>query len=181
MVSNQNTESFNASAGANNSKWALLVPPYIFLYTLAAIWLTLDGWLSGFSSILNLWTFDIEPPRLVISILFTMTGAMLGSSLLGIISFHRYHAIEKSFDTDHLWGFLFSPLLALIVGVLIFAIIQSGLIVLSGDISHATNPESATLGYLAIGGVSGYNWDVFVKKLEELSKNVINTSESTNN
>ncbi|MDO6525423.1 hypothetical protein Q4519_06970 [Motilimonas sp. 1_MG-2023] len=34
---------------------------------------------------------------------------------------------------------------------------------------------SSTLGYLAIGGISGYNWDVFVKKLQELSANVMST------
>lgn len=81
------------------------------------------------------------------------------------------------FDRDHLWGFFLAPFLALIVGILIFALLQSGLVVLTNQ-SVTANAESAdttaSLGYLAIGGVAGYNWDVFVKKLQELSANVMN-------
>lgn len=157
--------------------WAILVPAYIFLYTLSACWLLFDGWINGFSSIF--WIWSVEPsialPSTVFFLGYTILGAVLGSALLGIISFHRYKAIEKAFDLDHLWGFLFSPLLASITGILVFAIIQSGLVVLSGDLSAATNKENATLGYLAIGAITGYNWDVFIKKLQELSKGLLNT------
>jgi len=171
----------NAMMPNQRCKLAFLVPIYIFLYSLIAIWILIDGWLTDFSFVLKLWSVsDIKSvPTLVHYVLFTMNGALFGSAILGIISFHRYFAIEKTFDADHLWGFLFSPLLALLVGILIFAIIQSGLVVLSGDLASATNPENATLGYLAIGGIAGYNWDVFVKKLQNLSKDVINAEDSS--
>jgi hypothetical protein len=164
----------------NKSNVPFLVPIYIFIYTLTAIWILIDGFLTNFSFILNLWTVDElqAVPPIVNYLIFTMVGAILGSALLGIISFHRYQAIEKSFDVDHLWGFLFSPLLALIVGILMFAIIQSGLVVLSGNLASATNPENAKLGYLAIGGISGYNWDVVVNKIQNLSKDVLHTEDS---
>ncbi|EHY1015016.1 hypothetical protein K2V14_003754 [Vibrio vulnificus] len=172
------TPSDNGSDDVNNpkrSKLSLLVPPYILFYSTTSLWLTIDGLLSNFSSLTPLWntTSDISP--LITSMMFTMTGSLLGSSILGIISFHRYFAIEKSFDADHIWGFIFAPLLSVIVGALIYAILQSGLFVLSGDMASETDPSSASLGYLAIGGIAGYNWDVFVKKLEELSKNIMNT------
>ncbi|UPR31282.1 hypothetical protein IS519_11105 [Vibrio crassostreae] len=148
----------------------------MFLYTLGAIWLLIDGWLTGFTFVLKFWDVPndhiISP--LVLYSFFTMIGAILGCALLGIISFHRYQAIEKSFDSDHLWGFFLTPILALIVGILTFAIIQSGLVVLSGDLASATNPENASLGYLAIGGVAGYNWDVVANKIQNLSKSVLN-------
>ncbi|MGF1746630.1 hypothetical protein [Vibrio minamisatsumaniensis] len=111
-------------------------------------------------------------PSIAVSLLFTQVGAVLGGALLAIVSFHRYQAIEKAFDKDHLWGFLFSPLLALIIGTLAFAIIQSGLVVLSGGLDTKDH-YTATLGYLSIGGIAGYNWDVFIKKLKDLSKNII--------
>ncbi len=151
----------------------LSVPTYIFVYSIASIWLLIDGWVNNFSSLYHLWGVDNLPSK-VIFLIFTAIGAILGSAILGICSFHRYQAIEKSFDIDHLWGFLFSPLLATIIGILVFSIIQSGLIVLSGSIDGNHNPANATLGYLAIGAVTGYNWDVFIKKLQELSKSVLN-------
>ena len=171
-MSNQNSIRNDNPESSPRSRVALLVPPYIFIYSLTALWLVVDGWLTGFKSVLALWSdLSIVPP-FVISMMFTMTGALLGSAILGIISFHRYYAVEKSFDANHVWGFLFSPLLALIIGALFFALLKSGLVVLSGASGEVTEPVSASLGYFAIGGVVGYNWDVFVKKLEELSKNL---------
>lgn len=171
-MTHPNTEIEEAGESSAKSRLALLVPPYIFIYSLAGLWLAIDGWLTGFSSILGLWTKVDTVPPFIFSMMFTMTGALLGSAILGIISFHRYYAIEKSFDGNHIWGFLFSPLLALIIGALFFALLKSGLVVLSGNNSEVTEPLSASLGYFSIGGIVGYNWDVFVKKLEELSKNL---------
>ncbi|GAL15050.1 hypothetical protein JCM19233_6064 [Vibrio astriarenae] len=144
---------------------------------MGAIWLLFDGWLNKFSSITWLWngTAQTQFPELIYFLLFAIIGSLLGSALLGLTSFHRYKAIEKSFETDHIWGYFFLPVLALVVGILVFALIQAGLFVLAGDISSEKSPESATLGYLAIGGVAGYNWDVFIRKLQELSVSVLNT------
>ncbi|MGR5478370.1 hypothetical protein ACPV5A_14355 [Vibrio chagasii] len=169
----------------NSSKqpsYAFVVPIYIFIYTIAAIWLLIGGWVNNFSVISGLWGTNITLPPHVQSLFFTMIGALLGCSILGITSFHRYVAIEKSFDRDHLWGFLLAPLLAVVVGLLIFALLQSGLVVLTNQATSSTlNTPSvtATFGYLAIGGVAGYNWDVFVKKLQELSANVMNTGKNS--
>ncbi len=182
MLENQRQVSTtgDSTTSPKYSKLAWLVPVYIFAYSLAGIWVLIDGWLTNFSFIFQLWAVEDSQsiPNLVKCLMFTMTGALFGSAILGIISFHRYFAIEKSFDADHLWGFWFSPLLALLVGILIFAIIQSGMVVLTGDLANVKSPENATLGYLAIGGIAGYNWDVFVKKLQNLSKDVLNTGES---
>lgn len=169
----------NLVGSPKNGNFTWLLPMYIFLYSFLGIWLLIDGWLTNFSSILQLWAIDDAKSisNVVRNLLFTMIGALIGSSILGIISFHRYFAVEKSFDRDHLWGFWFSPLLALLVGILMFAIIQSGLVVLTGDLASTKSPENASLGYLALGGIAGYNWDVFVKKLQNLSKDMINSAQ----
>ncbi|MBF4383405.1 hypothetical protein EA848_17225 [Vibrio anguillarum] len=168
-------------AGSSPSKLITLsIPIYIFLYVVMATWLLFDGWITNFSSLQSIWTLSegqSSLPSHVVFSIYTILGAILGSGLLGIISFHRYVAIEKSFDDDHVWGFLFAPLLAGIVGILIFSIIQSGLIVLSGQMSNIDNESNATLGYLAIGAITGYNWDVFVRKMQELSSNILNTKQ----
>lgn len=166
------------------SPYTFVVPLYIFLYTIAAIWLLICGWVDNFSVLSCLWGSDITFPPHVQSLFFTMIGAVLGCSILGITSFHRYVAIEKDFDCDHIWGFLLAPLLSVVVGLLIFALLQSGLVVLTSQTSPSAFNDlsvTSTFGYLAIGGVAGYNWDVFVKKLQELSANVINTKNSDDN
>lgn len=171
----------NNTDSSKQSPYTFVVPAYIFAYTIAAIWLLIYGWIDKFSVISCLWGGDITFPPHVQSLFFTMIGAVLGCSILGITSFHRYVAIEKSFDCDHMWGFLLAPLLSVVVGLLIFALLQSGLVVLTSQTTSSALNElsvTSTFGYLAIGGVAGYNWDVFVKKLQELSTNVINTANS---
>ncbi|MGV5003633.1 hypothetical protein ACN2AK_22020 [Shewanella xiamenensis] len=158
-----------------------LVPVYLLAFTISAIWLLFDGWLNQFSSLICIWSKTPEQtvPELIFYLLFTIIGSLLGSALLGITSFHRYKAVEKSFEMEHVWGYFFLPLLAIIVGILAFALVQAGLFVLAGDVSGKNSPESASLGYIAIGGVTGYNWDIFIKKMQELSANVMNTKSNT--
>ncbi|MFW1318539.1 hypothetical protein ACEV70_00630 [Vibrio parahaemolyticus] len=181
MENVDNTESNRINIERSPSKLVIVgIPLYIFVYVAIATWLLFDGWITNFSSLQSIWSVPegvLSLPSHVIFSIYTIIGAILGSGLLGIISFHRYIAIEKSFDDDHAWGFLFAPLLAAIVGILMFAIIQSGLIVLSGQMSTADNESNASLGYLAIGAITGYNWDVFVQKMQELSSNILNTKE----
>jgi hypothetical protein len=168
--------------GTDVGKSIWLVPLYTLVYSIFAIWLLIDGWLTGFSSILNLWNLDEEfkVPAQVPFLFFTIVGALLGSAILSITSFHRHYAINYSFNSRHIWGFFFAPLLATLVGCLVFAIVQSGLLVLTGDIANESDPIRATLGYVAIGGVAGYNWDVFVTKLENLSQDLFSSSNQAN-
>ncbi|WP_238787810.1 hypothetical protein [Vibrio furnissii] len=158
-----------------------VVPIYIAIYSIGTVWLLFDGWISNFSSLHSLWSVQEgdEFPTVVVSLLFTILGAILGGTLLGVTSFHRYQAIEKSFDADHIWGFILAPLLAIAVGILSFVIIQSGLIVLSGGISDKTDSITSSLGYIAIGSISLYNWDVFVGKMKDWSKNILSTKDDS--
>jgi cyanate permease len=155
----------------HRSKTVYFLTIYISVYSVAAIWLLLDGWLTNFSSVLNLSNNESHSvlENEITFIVFTCIGALLGSALLNIVSFHRYVAIEKNFDKDHMFGFIFSPLLAIIVGILTYCIIHSGIFILSGNQTADSDSISASLGHVAIGSVAGYNWDVFVKKVQSLS------------
>lgn len=184
-IPNQNnniTPPNQSNNGTDVGKSIWLVPIYTLAYSIFAIWLLIDGWLTGFSSILNLWHLNEEftVPAQVPFLFFTIVGALLGSAILSVTSFHRHYAINYSFNSRHIWGFFLAPLLATLVGCLVFAIVQSGLLVLTGDIANETDPVRASLGYVAIGGVAGYNWDVFVKKLENLSQDLLSSSNQTN-
>lgn len=160
---------------------AIFISLYILSYSLLSIWLIFDGWLNQFSSLYPIWNITNETlfTNTIKNTLFTALGAILGGAILNITSFHKYFAIEQNFDIYHLWGFIFTPILSAIVGIIIYALIQSGILVLSGSMS-TTETSTASLGYTAIGSIAGYNWDVFIKKIQELSnilqqKNNINS------
>jgi len=112
---------------------------------------------------------DVEKIKLA---LFTILGAILGGATLGIVSLHKYSAVTKSLDIDHVWGYLMAPILSIIIGVLIFCFLQSGLFVLTGDNAVSTENFNVRIGYISLGAICSYNWDVFIIKLQRLSSRI---------
>ncbi|BEN67763.1 hypothetical protein SMKC073_09370 [Serratia marcescens] len=166
-----NIEARNSSNKKPYLTQAIIISLYILVYCNASIWLLFDGWISGFNSISWIWNLqdNKEFPDIVRFAFFTFLGSILGGGVLSITSFHRHIAINKNFDNDHLWGFIFSPILSTVIGIIIYSLVQSGLLVLTGTINENSNNISSVLGFTAIGAISAYNWDIFIIKLQELS------------
>lgn len=166
--------------------YSLFIFLYISIYTFFGMWLLFDGWINNFNSLTWLWSLPGETIKINQTInlaIYSILGSILGGSILSITSFHKYVAIEKNFDKDHIWGFIFTPILSILVGILSFVLIKSGLLILNGNMpidSNSTNTINTSLGFIAIGSIAGYNWDVFVKKIQQLSKQTINTDEESN-
>lgn len=147
---------------------------YIMVYTLLTIKFLFLSWSNDFSFLDSLLRFKNsftvnEEIKLAI---FTIIGAILGGSTLGITSLHKYTAVTKKLDVDHIWGYFMAPILSVIIGVLIFCFLYSGLMVLTGGVELDAEKNSVKIGYLSMGAICSYNWDVFIKKLQKLSKHV---------
>lgn len=145
---------------------------FITIYSFLTFWLLFDGLINQFSILHGIWRVDPEVGfnSEIQLAFFTMLGAIFGGAILSFTSFHRYVAVEKGFDIDHLWGYILAPVLNIIIGVIVYALLQSGLLVLTGSFTGDNHQVSSAFGFLAIGCIAGYNWDDFIKKLEELSK-----------
>lgn len=154
---------------------------FIFLFMISycvfGIWLLFDGWINKFSSLYWLWSINpnIGLPPIYSLALMSLIGSILGCGTLDIVSFHKYVAIEKCYDLDHIWGYLISPVLAAIVGLLIFSLFQSGLLIFSGGFNAESTPVTASLGFTAIGFVAGYSWPEAVKKFKDVSKSLFSS------
>ncbi|WP_016955938.1 hypothetical protein [Catenovulum agarivorans] len=169
----------NVLKGIEKLAYSSFILIYILSYSVLSIWLLFDGWINKFSSIHWLWGIESSDgfSNGVLLTIFSLLGAILGGAILSITSFHKYIAIEKKFDRDHLWGFIFIPILSVIVGIIVFTLVQSGLLVLSGSFADGEQSITTTMGFTAIGCISGYNWDVIAAKLQELSKNIFKKDE----
>lgn len=115
---------------------------------------------------------NLSNNKSLVLVIYTILGAVLGGAILGITSLHKYSAQTKNFDIDHLWGYLLAPLLSTIIGILTFCFLQSGLLILTGNINDNSNSLMVMLGYTAAGAVGAYNWNVFTKKLKKLSEKI---------
>lgn len=147
---------------------------YIMTYTLFVIKLLFCSWLGDYDFLNNLFhpSSKLIANEQIKLAIFTIIGALLGGATLGITSLHRYSAVTKTLDIDHLWGYLMAPILSIVIGVLIFCLLYSGLMVLNGGANVNAEQTSVKIGYLSLGAICSYNWDVFVLKLQKLSKHV---------
>lgn len=157
----------------------LFVVFFIILYSIMALWLLFDGWLNDFESIYGLWNI-CEVPVVFKLALISMVGSILGCATLDLLSFHKYVAIKKTYDLDHIWRFLFSPILSAILGLLVFALFQSGLLVLTGNFSNEKTPETAELAFAAIGFLSGYSWHHVIGKVRDISEDMFKNKKTQN-
>lgn len=157
----------------------LFVVFFMMSYSISAIWLLFDGWLNDFSSIYWIWNI-CEISTIFKLALISMIGSILGCSTLDLLSFHKYVAIKKTYDLDHIWGFLFSPVLSAIIGLLVFALFQSGLLVLTGNFSNEKTPETAELAFAAIGFLSGYSWHHVIGKVRDISEDMFKNKKTQN-
>lgn len=162
----------------NFSLWRLILSFVIFTYIMTYSSITIRylffSWSNNYSfldGLLYLENNNIISEDVKLAI-FTIIGAILGGSTLGIISLHKYSAVTKKLDIDHLWGYLMAPIFSVIIGILIFCFLYSGLMVLTGGTELDADKNSVKIGYLSMGAICSYNWDVFIKKLQKLSKHV---------
>lgn len=161
---------------SNRSVWlCTLITIYLATYTSLSIWLLFDGWINNFSALYPIWNVDESNsfPEYIQLAFTTSIGSVLGGAILSFVSFHRYVSVEKCFDIDHCWGFFVLPLLSIITGLVIYSLIQGGLLMLSGSITADKTPQSAQIGFTAIGCIVGYNWDRVATQLQKLSDKML--------
>lgn len=153
---------------------SFLIFCYIMTYTLFSLKYLFMSWSGDFSylaALLSLSNESIAVKEIKLA-LFTIAGALLGGAILGITSLHKYAAVEKTLDVDHLWGYFMAPVLSIVIGVLIFCLLYSGIMVLSGGASTTAEKTSVKIGYMSLGAICAFNWEVFVIKLQKLSRHV---------
>lgn len=74
-----------------------------------------------------------------------------------------------------------TPILSIIIGILIFCLLYSGMMILSGGFDSGANSQnSMKIGYLSLGAICSYNWDVFILKLQRLSSHLANDTPKSN-
>ena len=162
---------------------ALVLSVYISVYSFLSVKFILMAWSNDFSF---LFPFihnykALSETQGINLVIYTILGSILGGAVLGITSLHKYSAITKTLDFDHIWGYILAPLLSIVIGILIFCFLQSGLLVLTGSVNSKANSISVMIGYTGFGAIASYNWDVFIIKLQKLSKSLSdNTSEDQN-
>lgn len=156
----------------------LLIVVFVVGYICVALWLLLDTWVLDQTNLRRL--LGVGPattlPPVFVSAMHAMLGAVLGAGVLDIVSFHLYVSIKGDFRARHVWGYFVAPLLAAVLGLVVFALLQSGLLVFAGGAKDKAD-EVARLGYLAVGFLAGFGWYEATESIQRIVKRFFSTGE----
>jgi len=130
----------------------LAIVAFIVVYLGFTLWLLLDIWVLGQANLHRLLNLppDKTLPPFFVSALHAMLGAMLGAGVMDIVNFHTYASMKGNFQSRHVWGYFVAPLLAAVLGLIVFSLLQSGLMVFAG-----ANTICVSASSVPVGGVGG--------------------------
>lgn len=149
-----------------------IIVAFSLLYVSFILYLVVDSWVHEQAALKRFLGVPVEtpfPPGFL-SAVYAVLGSVLGAGVLGIVSFHRHVSIQQDFQTPHVWGYFVAPWLAAVLGLIVFALLQTGLLVFSGGGSSGPDSEISHMGYLAVGFLSGFGWVQAVEKIREVVK-----------
>ena len=149
-----------------------IIVAFSLLYISFILYLVVDSWVHEQETLKRFLGVPAETPLPpgFLSAVYAVLGSILGAGVLGIVSFHRHVSIKQDFQTPHVWGYFVAPWLAAVLGLIVFALLQTGLLVFSGGGSSGQNTEISHMGYLAVGFLSGFGWVQAVEKIREVVK-----------
>ncbi len=148
----------------------LLIVAFALSYITVAFYLVVDCWVheqKTLKHLLGLPAEQILSPIFMFAV-YAVLGSILGAGALDIVSFHRYVAVKRDFQQPHVWGYFVAPWLAAVLGLIVFALLQTGLLVFSGGASSSSNSEVSQLGYLTVGFLAGFGWYQAIQKIREV-------------
>jgi uncharacterized protein YacL len=146
---------------------------FVFVYSTLSLFMIFDGWLFGFKFIRGFVFSDLSlmlPPH-VEAIIYTMLGALIGEASAAIFTIHKYSVHKKAFDPDHAISYFYGPVLAILLSVIIYLLLQTGLFLLGPQGTKPEKEELQTIGtftYLVIGVLTGFGWLSAVKKINTI-------------
>lgn len=125
------------------------------------------------------WSGDLDIPRAVFqlpesfldsslfqSFMMAASGGGLGGVIYSLLAFHRHVSVRRDFGSAYAWGFFLSPWIAMILGQVVFALVQGGILVFATGTPSAD--ALAEMGYFGFGFLAGFGWNSVTEKLREL-------------
>jgi PASTA domain len=146
-----------------NTAFAILSYVYLFLALGFFLWVLFDTWARKYTFALWLGFSTAEAQAHLNSPIFrSFAYAFVGGALGGVIAGYRslihLYSVQRTFQWRFGWKYLFSPWLGATLALFVYAVIQSGVSVIGGNISSPadTGGVAKMLFALATGSLVGY-------------------------
>lgn len=120
---------------------------------------------------------DVDPTRVMFrSLLFSVVGGAFGGIIFSLLAFNRQVGFRRDFSQRFVWGYFYSPFVASVLGLIAFALVKGGILILSGGADSVEDQNIANLGHLSLGFLAGFGWSTFTEKLGRIITEVFGSA-----
>jgi beta-lactam-binding protein with PASTA domain len=158
VIDKQTGESFVVETELNPDLIAAWIS---IIYTLAVIvslsWLLLDTWTGEYPN----WLIKLFPKGqlnypIFKLVAYTAIGGAMGAAVNNIRSFVFWHAELNAFGRRFVWKYFSMPPLGAVLAVMVYAIIQGGTALISGNSPGGNAGPTTSLAAWVTGALAGY-------------------------
>jgi hypothetical protein len=96
-------------------------------------------------------------------------GAVIGATIHCLFGLHMHVAVLADFNPRFSASYILGPLVAAMLGMLMFLILHAGLFALGTDPVSTSNALRASLFYTAVGALTGLAWDSVILRLDAVA------------
>lgn len=159
---------------------ALLSTIYLLFSLVFSLWLLFDVWTRNYSFVFGnsnlknaLFNQAFQTPA------YAFIGGLLGGTVNGIRSIISWHSERKSFGSRFIYKYLSLPLLGGTLALFAYALLSSGIAVLSGVSPSGTENANASLSMFSLGALAGYGSHKLFVWLDSHVNRIFKTTDST--
>jgi hypothetical protein len=99
----------------------------------------------------------------------TANGAVIGATIHCLFGLHMHVAVLADFNPRFSASYVLGPLVAAMLGMVMFLLLHTGLFALGTDPISASNVLRASLFYSAVGALTGLAWDSVILRLDAVA------------
>lgn len=99
----------------------------------------------------------------------SMVGAVLGGVVRCFQGLHDFGLIKNQFLQRHIGSYIVGPLAAALLGLVIFVLVHSGILLLTGGTAEPGS-EMTELANVALGILAGFGWEQALTKMSSGAK-----------
>jgi len=116
------------------------------------------------------WTFGVSPGgnlQTLKMVVYTFCFGGIGGTTYSIYGLYKY-TVEGKFSSNYFYWYLFRGVLGAVLGMILYFLVQGGLLALAQDATRETFRSKALLVGAAF--LAGFSANQFISKLKELSQ-----------
>lgn len=154
---------------------------YLVILTLCSVFSLLDVYLEQFKILYLFFEgIDIKVFVSLKVVIYIFFGGFLGGIFSSFLGIYTYGAVKKEFEDSYALIYYIGPLMAGILGIATYALIESGLSLFTGEVNDMSKTSINQFAYFGVGFLVGLSWKRVATKMDNVAKKMFNSDQNAN-